>query len=69
MVNVNELTEDETLPNLPNEITGEQLVLQQKVFRYNEEFVKNHKAIIKWLQSPEDSREYPKHALKHKYAY
>ena len=51
--------ENGILPDLPDEITGEQLVLQQKVFRKNEEFIKLHNGIIKWLRSDVDNREYP----------
>ena len=47
------------LPDLPNEILGEQLVLQQCVFRANEVFVKIHNDILKWLNSPPEFRVYP----------
>ena len=50
--------ENGILPDLPDEITGEQLVLQQKVFRKNEEFIKLHNGIIKWLSSDVNNREY-----------
>ena len=48
--------ENGILPDLPDEITGEQLVLQQKVFRKNEEFIKLHNGIIKWLRSDVNNR-------------
>ena len=43
---------DKFLPDLPNEISGEQLVLQQKVFKANEVFLKKHN-LLKWLNSPQ----------------
>ena len=60
---------DKFLPDLPDEISGEQLVLQQKVFRANEVFMKKHNDLLKWLNSPKDCRIYPKEALKNKHAY
>ena len=51
--------ENGILPDLPDEITEEQLVLQQKVFRKNEEFIKLQNGIIKWLRSDVNNREYP----------
>ena len=51
--------ENGILPDLSDEITGEQLVLQQKVFRKNEEFIKLHNSIVKWLRSDVNNREYP----------
>ena len=61
-------TNDDFLPDLPDEISGEQLVLQQCVFRANEVFVKTHNDILKWLNSPE-FRVYPKDAHRNKHAY
>ena len=70
MVSDDDSKDGETfLPDLPDEISGEQLVLQQKVFRANEVFMKKHNNILKWLNSPEDCRIYPKEALKNKHAY
>ena len=60
---------DKFLPHLPDEISGEQLVLQQKVFRANEVFLKKHNNLLKWLNSPADCRIYPKEALKIKHPY
>ena len=54
--------EESFLPDLPDEISGKQLELQQKVFRANEVFIKKHNDVLKWLNSPEDSRVYPKEA-------
>ena len=48
------------LPDLPSEISGEQIVFQQKVFRSNEAFNKVHNAIILWFKSPPENRQYPK---------
>ena len=60
---------DEYLPDLPEEISGEQLVLQQHVLRANEVFVKTHNGILKWLNSPPEFRVYPTDAHKNKTAY
>ena len=35
------------LHDLPDEISGKQLVLQQKVFRANEVFIKKHNDVLK----------------------
>ena len=43
--------------------------MKQKVFRANETFVKCHKDTIKWFESPENCREYPKEFKKNKHAY
>ena len=50
------------LPDLPDELSGEQLLMRQCVFRANEIFIKKHNDIIKWLNSPPESRVYPMHA-------
>ena len=69
MVSNDDSKDGETfLPDLPDEISGEQLVLQQKVFGANEVFMKKHNNILKWLNSPKDCRIYPKEALKNKHA-
>ena len=52
------------LPDLPDEISGEQLVLQQKLFRANEVFITKHNNLLKWLNSSKDCRVYLKEALK-----
>ena len=62
-------TNDDFLPDLPDEISGEQLVLQQCVFRANEVFVKKHNDILKWLNSPSEFRVYPSDACQNKHAY
>ena len=54
-----EIYENSILPDLDNDISGEQLVLQQKVFRKNETFIRVHSGIVKWLTSPENERGYP----------
>ena len=59
--------EDENyLPDLPDEISSEQLVFQQKVFRANEAFNKANIDIINWFNSPSEKRQYPKSRLKNK---
>ena len=60
---------DEYLPDLPDEVSGKQLVLQQCVFRGNEVFVKTHNDILKWLNSPPEFRVYPADAHKNKTTY
>ena len=47
------------LPDLNNDKTGEQIMLEQKVFRANETFIRVHQDIINWYLSPENSRQYP----------
>ena len=55
--------EDTILPDLPDEVSGEQLMMQQRVFRANENFIKKHNDIdIKWLNLPAECRVYPTHA-------
>ena len=54
------------LPDLPDEISGEQLVFQQKVFRTSEAFNKANIDIINWFNSPSEKRQYPKSRLKNK---
>ena len=51
---------DNFLPDLKNELTGEQIVLQQKVFRSNQAFGKTNEEIIAWFKSPKECRAYPK---------
>ena len=63
------MSENEFLPDLPDETVGEQLILMQKVYRCNELFIKRHEEIIDWLLFPPDRRNYPKHAMKNKYGY
>ena len=48
---------------------GEKLVLQQKVFRANEVFIRKHNDILKWINSPPDFRVYPKDAKSNKHAF
>ena len=38
--------EDTILPDLPDEISGEQLMMQQRVFRANKIFIKKHNDIL-----------------------
>ena len=64
-----EWEENENLPNLPDETSSEELVLQQKVFQYNEVFKTSHNEIIDWLCSPEENQKYPKQAKNNKYSF
>ena len=61
--------ESDFLPDLPDEKTGEQLVLEQKVFRTNELFIQRHREIVEWLFSPEEYRKYPNNAKRNKYGF
>ena len=61
--------EDMILPDLPDELSGEHLMMQQRVFRANENFIKKHNDIIKWLNSPAECRVYPTHAWNNKTYY
>ena len=45
VVMANKMDDNCILPDLHNDLTGEQLVLQQKVFRKNEEFITLHTCI------------------------
>ena len=60
---------DDFLPDLPDEISGEQLAFQQKVFRSNEAFKKANNDIMLWFKSPPERRKYPKSRLKNKNAF
>ena len=59
----------DTLPDLPDEKTEEQIMLEQQVFRVNEKFIQRHQEIIEWLLSPEESQKYPDHARKNRYGF
>ena len=61
--------EDTILPDLPDEISGEQLMMQQRVFRANENFIKKHNNTLKWLNSPAECRVDPTHAQNNKTYY
>ena len=53
--------EDENyLPDLNNELAGEQIMLQQRVFRTNQAFIKVNEEIIAWFKSSPEYRAYPK---------
>ena len=47
------------LPDLKNEKTGEQIVFEQKVFRANEAFRHKINDLILWHKSPSECRQYP----------
>ena len=64
-----EIPENTTLPYLPNDLMGEQLVLQQKVFRKNEQFIKLHTCIKNWLKAHENDREDPVEFKQNKNAF
>ena len=63
------ILENSILPNLDNDISGEQLVLQQKVYRKNEAFIRVHSGMVKWLTSPENETEYPVEFKQNKSAF
>ena len=54
------------LPDLNNELAGEQIMLQQRVFRTNQAFIKVNEEIIAWFKSSPEHRAYPKSQLKNK---
>ena len=60
---------DNYLPDLDNEKTGEQIVFDQKVFRANENFWWKMQDLITWFKSPSDSHVYPKNAMNNKHTY
>ena len=53
------MEDDNYLPDLNNKLTGEQIVLQQKVFRNNQAFIKLNEQIIAWFKSPNECKIYP----------
>ena len=52
--------ESEFLPDLGNELTGEQLIFECKVYRANEAFIKLVEEIRGWFNSPVHNKCYPK---------
>ena len=58
---------DNFIPDLKNEKTGEQIVLEQKVFRSNEAFKKKIDALIHFHTSPIESQFYPIQSKKSMY--
>ena len=61
--------EDSILPDLPDEVSGEQQMMQQRVFRANENFIKKHNNILKWLNLLVECKVYSTHAQKNKTYY
>ena len=60
------IEDDNYLPDLNNELTGEQIVLQQKVFRNNQAFIKLNEQIVAWFKSPNECKVYPKSQMQNK---
>ena len=58
--------ESEFLPDLGNELTGEQLIFEHKVYRANEAFTKLVEEILAWFNSPVHNKCYPKSRMKNK---
>ena len=58
--------ESEFLPDLGNELTGEQLIFECKVYRANEAFTKLVEEILAWFNSPVHNKCYPKSRMKNK---
>ena len=58
--------ESEFLPDLGNELTGEQLIFERKVYRANEVFTKFVVGIWAWFNSPVHNKCYPKSRMKNK---
>ena len=61
-----EKDDENYLPDLNNELAGEQIILQQRVFRTNQAFIKVTEEIIAWFEPPSDKRAYTKSHLKNK---
>ena len=59
----------DTLPDLPDDKLRKQLVLEQKVFKTNEFFIKRHEDFVEWLLSTEEYHKYPEHAKKNLYGF
>ena len=58
--------ERECLPDLGNELPGEQLIFEHKVYRANEAFTKLVEEIRAWFNSPVHNKCYPKSRMKNK---
>ena len=58
-----------TLPDLNNEKTSEQIVFEQKVFRCNESFARKVNELINFLKSPVEHHCYPKKATNNRNMY
>ena len=61
--------EPDFLPNVGNEMTGEQIKLHNKVKKINEKLSTIYSHVIKWYKSPGDNKCYPKHVMNNKSAY
>ena len=57
------------LPDLDTDTSGEQIVFEQKVFRANEAFRKKMQDLINWFKSPSNCHIYPKNAMNNKHTY
>ena len=57
------------LPELNNEKSGEQIVLELKVKRSNEAFIKKMEDVVRWLTSLSENRVYPKSASTNRHSY
>lgn len=61
-----ESKENNCLPDLGNEMTGEQVLFERKVFSANEAFIWLTEEIIAWFKSPNNQKYYPKSQMKNK---
>ena len=63
------MDDENYLPDLNNEKTGEQIVFEQKVFRANEAFKHKMNDLILWHKSPTECRQYPKKSQTNRFTY
>ena len=63
---MSDVCKDGFLPDLGNEMSGEQIVFEQKLFRANEAFIWVNQEILSWFQSPVEQRCYLKSCMNNK---
>ena len=63
---MSDVCKDGFLPDLENEMSGEQIVFKQKLFRANEAFIPVNQEILSWFQSQVEHRCYPKSHMNNK---
>lgn len=66
---MDENMDTESLPDLDNQRTIEQVIFDNKVFDKNYKFVITHNGIKRWFESPPENRFYPIFAVKNKCAF
>ena len=63
---MSDVCKDGFLPDLGNEMSGGQIIFEQKLFRENEAFIQVNQEILSWFESPVDHRCYPKSHMNNK---